>query len=207
MSSYPHKQFDNKAIRVDDVIVTKGGLNIMSATSVTRDNWMALVSGGVATLIFGVAVVFWPGLTLLVLLYLFSAYVLISGVVNVSAGLSAVGVADTWFLSVVLGAFELGVGIYLLRHTAVKFSTFIVLIGFVLIARGIVELVSSYFNEIAAAKVRALSYISGLAALAAGIVILFAKPKGGVTFVWILGLYAIVVGTLQISSLAERSRT
>src|SRR6202035_3571724 len=108
----------------------------MSTAAVTKENWWALVLGGVATIIFGVAAVFWPGLTLLVLLYLFSAYVVISGVVNVLAGLGVVGLAEAWFLPVILGAFELGVGVYLLRHVSVKFSTFVILIGFVLIARG-----------------------------------------------------------------------
>ena len=51
----------------------------MSTVSVTKENWWALVLGGVATIIFGVAAVFWPGITLLVLLYLFSAYALVSG--------------------------------------------------------------------------------------------------------------------------------
>src|SRR5258708_5026991 len=144
---------------------TKEGVS-MSTASVTKENWWALVLGGVATIIFGVAAVFWPGLTLLVLLYLFSAYVLVSGVVNVMAGLGTVGLVDSWFLPVVLGAFELGVGVYLLRHTAPKFSTFVILIGFVLIARGVVELVSSYFlSARIAARARALSYISGLGAL------------------------------------------
>lgn len=178
----------------------------MSTASITKDNWWALVSGGVATLIFGVAAVFWPGLTLLVLLYLFSAYVLISGVVNVSAALSTVGVADSWFLPIVLGAFEVGVGVYLLRHPHVAFNTFIVLIGFVLIARGIVEAVGAYFDEAASTKVRAISYISGLGALVAGIIILFAKQAQGVNFVWLLGLYAIVVGTLQIAALSEKRK-
>lgn len=174
----------------------------MSTASVTKDNWWALVLGGVATIIFGVAAVFWPGITLLVLLYLFSAYVLVSGVVNVSAGLGTLGRVESWFLPVALGAFELGVGIYLLRHTAVKFSTFIVLIGFVLIARGVIEAVGAYFNTRLVARARAVSYVSALGALAAGIAILFAKESGGVSFVWILGLYAIVVGTLQISELS-----
>ncbi|HZL07804.1 MAG TPA: DUF308 domain-containing protein [Candidatus Dormibacteraeota bacterium] len=175
----------------------------MSTASVTKENWWALVLGGVATIIFGVAAVFWPGLTLLVLLYLFSAYVLISGVVNVTAGLGTLGRVDSWFLPVVLGAFELGVGVYLLRHTAVKFSTFIVLIGFVLIARGVIEAVGAYFNTRMAARARALSYVSGLGALVAGIVILFAKQAQGVSFVWILGLYAIIVGTIQITELSS----
>jgi len=174
----------------------------MSTASVTKENWWALVSGGVATLIFGVAAVFWPGLTLLVLLYLFSAYVLFSGVVTVLAGIGTLGRVDSWFLPVALGAFELGVGVYLLRHTAVKFSTFIVLIGFVLIARGIIEAVGAYYDARASSRLRMLSYLNALGALVAGIVILFAKQSGGVSFVWILGLYAIVVGTINIAQLA-----
>jgi len=176
----------------------------MSTASVTSDNWWALVSGGVAALIFGVVAVFWPGLTLLVLLYLFSAYVLIQGVVDVTSGLSSVSVADSWFLPVVLGAYELGVGIYLLRHPSVKFSTFIVLIGATLIARGVIEAVGAYFNALVTARNRALAYVSALAGLAAGIVILFAKVSGGVAFVWILGAYAITVGILQVASLSAR---
>jgi uncharacterized membrane protein HdeD (DUF308 family) len=176
----------------------------MSTASVTKENWWALVLGGVATIIFGVAAVFWPGITLLVLLYLFSAYVLVSGVVNVTAGLSTLGQVDSWFLPVALGAFELGVGVYLLRHTMVKFETFVVLIGFVLIIRGVIEAVGAYFNARAAsAKSRALSYVSGLGALVAGIVVLFSKRPEGVSFVWILGLYAIIVGTIQITELAN----
>ncbi len=176
----------------------------MSAASVTKNNWWALVLGGVATLIFGVAAVFWPGLSLLTLLYLFSAFALVAGVVNVLAGLSTVDGADTWFLPVVLGAFQVGVGVYLLRHTDVKFSTFILLIGFTLIASGVIDAVVSYFNAAATAKAAALSYLSGLGALVAGIVILFSKEANGVNFVWVLGLYAIVVGTLQVAALADR---
>ncbi|MEK7059827.1 MAG: DUF308 domain-containing protein [Patescibacteria group bacterium] len=178
----------------------------MSTATVTKDNWGAMVLGGVATIIFGVAAVFWPGLTLLVLLYLFSAYALVSGVVNVMAGLGTIGRADAWFLPVALGAFELGVGIYLLRHVTVTFSLMVLLIGFTLIARGVVETVSAYFNSRASDKARTMSYVNGLAALVAGIAVLFAEPAHGVAFVWILGLYAIVVGTIQIAELSASNK-
>jgi len=178
----------------------------MSTASVTKENWWALVLGGVATIIFGVAAVFWPGISLLVLLYLFSAYVLISGVVNVLAGLGTVGSSDSWFLPVILGAFELGVGVYLLRHVSVAFSTFIVLIGFTLIARGVIEAVGVYYNSRLSSKAQALGYVSGLGALAAGIVILFAKQAQGVGFVWILGLYTLVVGTIHVAELASNNK-
>jgi uncharacterized membrane protein HdeD (DUF308 family) len=174
----------------------------MSTVSVTKENWWALVLGGVATLLFGLAAVFWPGLTMLVLLYLFSSYALILGVVYVLAGLGAVGRSDTWFLPLVLGAFQLGVGVYLLQHTAVKFNTFIVLIGFTLIATGVFEAVNAYYSSHMATKAQAISYLAGLAGLVAGIVILFAKQVHGVSFVWILGLYAIVVGAIHIAELS-----
>lgn len=178
----------------------------MSTASVTKETWGALVLGGVATVIFGVAAVFWPGLTLLTLLYLFSAYVLISGIVGVMAGISSIGRVNWWFLSIALGAFELGVGVYLLRHTAVKFSTFILLIGFTLVARGVVEAVSTYYGGRATDRAKAVSYFSSLAALTAGIVILFAEEAQGVAFVWVLGLYAIVVGTIALAELSSGAK-
>ena len=170
----------------------------MSAASVSKDAWWSLVVGGLVTLIFGVAVLFWPGETFLVLLYLFSSYALLSGIVNVTAGLNMTSVSDTWFLPVILGAFELGVGVYLIRHTAVKFTTFIVLIGFTLIARGLIEAVNVYYNTKLSAKIQAIGYISGLVALVAGIIILFTKESQGISFVWILGLYGLIVGILHI---------
>jgi uncharacterized membrane protein HdeD (DUF308 family) len=175
----------------------------MSTANITKDNWWALVLGGVATILFGLAAVFWPHLSQLTLLYLFSAFALIVGVVNVMAGLSIVSKVESWFLTVVLGIFELGVGVYLVRHTAVKFSTFILLIGFTLVASGLFEAVVAFFNHKATVKALAISYVSGLAGLVAGIVILFAKQSQGVSFVWILGLYAIVVGTLHITELSN----
>ena len=177
----------------------------MSTTLITKDNWWILVVGGVATILLGLAVVFWPGLTSLVLLYLFSAYVIITGVGYVLAGISSVGKSETWFLPVILGAFQLGVGVYLLRHSTVKFSTFIVLIGFTLIATGVFEAVSAYYTARLSSKAQAISYLSALGALTAGIVILFTKQVNGLSFVWVLGLYAIVVGTLHIAELSGGS--
>jgi uncharacterized membrane protein HdeD (DUF308 family) len=66
-----------------------------------------------------------------------------------------------------LGVFQLGVGVYLVRHTAVTFSTFIILIGFTLIARGVFEAVVAFFNHKATVKALAVSYVCGLSGLVA----------------------------------------
>jgi len=48
-----------------------------------------------------------------------------------------------------------------------------------------------------------MGYISGLAGLVAGIVILFSKQSSGVAFVWMLGVYALVVGVIHLAMLAR----
>jgi len=178
----------------------------MSTASVTKESWWALVLGGVATVIFGVAAVFWPGLTSLTLLYIFSAWALVVGMADGLAAVTSMGRSATWFLPAALGAFEIGTGLYLLRHTAVKFSTFVILIGFVLVARGVIEAANALYAARASAKSKAVSYFNGLVGLVAGIVVLFSKEANGVSFVWLLGVYGIVVGILYVTELAEGAK-
>jgi uncharacterized membrane protein HdeD (DUF308 family) len=158
-----------------------------------------MVLQGVVTLIFGVAAVFWPGLTLVTLLYLFSAFILLTGIVTMVRGFMNIGDTGSWFLEILLGFFELGVGVYLLRHPQVSFATFILLIGFALIARGIVDMVMAFIESGRSAGHRTLSFIIGAAALLAGIVVLFQPVSGGVAFVWILGLFALVTGPMELA--------
>jgi hypothetical protein len=114
-------------------------------------------------------------------------------------GMMSIGDGSGWFLELILGLLELGVGVYLLRHINVSFATLILLIGFSLIIRGVVEVVGSLLNSGTAASSRTLTVIAGLLALLAGIVVLFQPVASGVAFVWILGLYALIAGPLQIA--------
>ncbi len=160
--------------------------------------WWALTLRGILAVTFGIAAVFWPGITLLTLLYLFSAWVLVEGVIRIVSGIGRIGHHQLGFLTVLIGLFELGVGVYLLRHPGVSFATLILLIGFLLIIGGVVEVVATLTSDdIATAKTMAV--IIGVAAVLAGILMLFQPAASGVAFVWILGLYALVTGPLLIA--------
>ncbi|HMH31243.1 MAG TPA: DUF308 domain-containing protein, partial [Methylomirabilota bacterium] len=170
-----------------------------SASSISSEVQGALVLRGIVTLIFGVAAVFWPGITLLTLIYIFSAFILASGIIGLISGILSVGKGDWWFLQIILGIVELGIGVYLIRHVGVSFATLVLLIGFSLIIRGIVGVVGALFEKATTATGRVLSVIAGLLALVVGIVILFQPVASGVAFVWILGIYALIVGPLEIA--------
>ena len=177
----------------------------MATSSVTNELWSAWLLRGIVMVIFGIAAVFWPGITLLTIIYLFSAFILISGIVTLVHGLLDMNRTMSWFLTVLLGVFESGVGVYMLRHTSLKFTTLILLIGFVLIARGVVDIVAAFLEQ-ATSTAMTMAGLGGLLALVAGVIMLFQKSSGGVSFVWIIGLYAILVGALTISSAIDGHR-
>lgn len=158
----------------------------------------SLTFRGIAAILFGIAAVFWPGITLVTLLYLFSAWVLVDGVIRIVSGIGRLGHHQLGFLTIVVGLLELGVGVYLLRHPTVTFATLILLIGFMLIIDGIVAVVASLSDDDGATS-KTLAVIVGVAAVLAGILLLFQPAASGVAFVWILGLYALISGPMLIA--------
>lgn len=177
------------------------GKNIM-ATTVKNDLWGPLALRGVLAILFGVAAVFWPGLTLVTLVYLFSGFILATGLLTLVMGLtSAYDEGNSLLgrvLTVVLGVIEIGVGVYLLRHTDVSFQTLILLIGLTFVVRGIIDVAGSLFDE-GTASHKTFMIIGGILSVLAGIIILMQPVAGGVAFVWILGLYALITGPLLIA--------
>lgn len=178
------------------------------------DSAMSNLTGGLAlrgivAILFGIAAVFWPGLTLLTLLYLFAAFLLVSGVFGLVYGISRLGESGVSVLTRIttplLGILEIGVGVYLLRHPHVTFATLILLVGFILIVRGVFEVVEGLFEE-GPSIYRIVMILIGLLAVLAGILVLFQPAAAGVAFVWILGIYAIVIGALLLAAAVETHR-
>lgn len=170
----------------------------------------SMVLKGILLILFGAAAVFWPGLTLLTFVYIFSALLLINGVLDLVFGIGRlVDGADqmAWnrFLLVLFGVIQIGVGVYLLRHPAVGFTTFALLIAFVFLIRGIFEIVDGLFEE-REGLYRGVMVIAGVLAALAGILMFFQPARGGIAFVWILGVYALIAGPLLIALALDMDR-
>lgn len=170
--------------------------------STLKEMWGALAIRGMALIAFGIAAVFWPGITLVTIVYLFGAYVLVSGIVSLVMGLVNIGdKSDTiWsrVLVILVALVELGIGVYLLRHPTVTFATLILLIALALIIRGLFDIFSGIFGE-GGASYRTLSVIAGLVAGIVGIIMLLQPAASGVAFVWVLGVYALITGPLMLA--------
>ena len=163
--------------------------------------WWLMAVAGVLTVLFGLATLFWPGLTLVVFVYLFSAYVLAWGVVSLVSGFMQLGRQEAfWWLALIVGVLLLGVGVYLVRHPAASFATVILLVGFTFIFHGVADIVKGLFTSDASSKRRTFSVLGGALGVVAGAFILTQPVSGGVAFVWIIGLYALLLGPVLIAS-------
>ncbi len=166
-----------------------------------KDMWGALAVRGMAAIAFGIAAVFWPQITLVTLVYLFGAYILVSGVVNLIVGLTNLkDEKSIWtrVLVLIVALLEVGIGVYLLRHPLVTFATLILLIALALIIRGLFDIFTGIFGE-GGASYRTLMVLGGLVAGAVGVILLFQPAASGVAFVWVLGLYALITGPLLVA--------
>lgn len=181
--------------------ITRSESRLRSEDGLADSLWWVFLFQGLVAAFFGIAAIFWPGLTLVTLVYLFSAFVLAWGIVEIIHGFLGIRRRDTWWLSLLFGIAGLGAGLYLVRHPDVSFATFILIISLLLVGRGLIDVVGALMGR--NSRHRILSFIVGGAAVLAGILIMFQPREGGVAFVWLLGLYAMVYGALNIAMAIE----
>jgi uncharacterized membrane protein HdeD (DUF308 family) len=167
--------------------------------------WITMIESVVA-LFFGISAVFWPELTLLTLVYLLAAFVLGIGILQLLFGIMSIRARGSWWATMLIGFLGIGLGIYLVRHPHVTLHTLTLLIGLLLITRGLLDLVRALTDRASVRSgntSRILLTIIGIAALIAGIFIMTQPVSGGIAFVWILGVYAITFGVLNMAIAIE----
>lgn len=176
-----------------------------NAKTVASQEITALTVRGVVAILFGLVALFWPGLTLVTLVYVFSAFLIVSGLVGFIMSIVTLRDNKYWIMDMLLALLELGIGVYLVRHIGVTLATFILLVGISFTVRGVIDMVRAFIDSSAAGH-RVLTGLAGLVSLLAGLVVLRQPVAGGIAFVWVLGLYALITGPLMIALASEARR-
>lgn len=156
---------------------------------------------GILAVLFGLVAVIWPDITLGTLIYLFAAFILISGLVMLISGFVDLFASDksviNKVLEILIGVLEIGVGVFLLRNTAIGAATVALIIGFTILIRGVLDVIAGLFED-EGAMTKVLTVLIGVLGFIAGIFILRYPISGAVAFVWVLGLYALLSGAMLI---------
>lgn len=169
------------------------------------ENWWLVLLRGLAAIAFGAIAFFWPGITLVVLTYVWGAYALVDGVIALWAALAASGDAGPrWWLGL-SGIVSILAGIVAFADTAMTALVLLILIAVWAIVIGVLQLYSAIrlWNVIENAWWLVLS---GLIAIAFGAVLLAWPSTGALAVIWTIAWYAVFFGCMLIGLAFELRR-
>jgi len=153
--------------------------------------------------LFGLAALIWPGLTLAVLIILYGAYALVDGVFAIVAGLRAGSGTRRWLL-LAEGALGILAGLIAVFWPGVSAVVLLYIIAFWAILGGLLRIVGAVLlrREIDHEWTMALS---GVLWVLLGIVLFVLPGAGLLSLAWLIGIFALGAG-ITLIALALRVR-
>ena len=166
--------------------------------AVLTRNWWALALRGVFAILFGLAALAMPGISLKALIMLFGAYAVIDGLFAIVAGIRAVGQQQRWGPLVLEGIVDIAAGVAVFAWPALTALFLLYLVSVWAVVTGILEI---------AAALRLPRHVKGEWMLAVNGVIsvllgafLIAPPHVGIlAVVYWIGAYALIFGIMLLA--------
>ena len=180
--------------REEHFVMAKYGLS-----SIAKQLWGLGIGFGVVSILFGIVALFWPGLTVGLLIILFSIFILVWGVIGIIVSISSTSTDKFWWLELIFSILAIGLAVYLLRNPVVAAMIWIFSIGLTFLVRGVVDILEGLFDGNRTGGDRVLAFILGALGIVAGIITLIYPVSAGLAVVWIIGLYALLYGSLLIA--------
>lgn len=166
------------------------------ASDLCNRAWWVFLVGGVASVVFGVLALAKPGVALMVLGLFFAAWVLVDGAANIWGALSNKG-KDGWWIILMLGIAGVLAGGYALLNPPVSMIVFVYVVSFIVMFIGVTSLYLGW-------KIRKeipnewILYLSGALSVVFSLLILLNPVSGGISVVYVIAFWAILVGALRI---------
>lgn len=164
----------------------------MDNITMINQPWWVLAVAGAVSVLFGLAAFFWPGITILVLVWLYGAYALVYGIAQLVGMFRAIGQGATWWTHLLVGLISIAAGIFALAYPLMSTVLLLFVIAFWAIAIGLVEMVSGL------AQAQFLLLVVGLVSILFGLLLLSNPGVGALALVWTIGAFSIVRGVLLL---------
>lgn len=166
--------------------------------------WWIILLRGLSAIALGLLTIFWPAITLTIVIYFIAFYLIIDGALAAYSGLTHRTEIKWWGWLTAEGFAGIVVGIISLIWPQLTALALLYLVAFWALMSGISELISaSHFRK--HVKGEWLMVISGLLSIAFGIILILWPGGGLLALTWLIGLYALIFGII-LSMLSFRVR-
>jgi uncharacterized membrane protein HdeD (DUF308 family) len=166
----------------------------LGRTQITKARW-AIGLHGLASVVFAVMILAWPGISVYALTIVFGAYTLVTGIFELGAAFTTRKDERAWLI--LNGLLGVGVGVVVFVWPGISALALLYVIGVYAVMFGILAVVASFRLPLDGRETASL-LLTGLVAILFGIVI-FAKPGAGVLAVLaLIGAFALVTGVSEL---------
>lgn len=159
--------------------------------------WDMFLVRGILAILFGIATLLMPGITLVVLVVLFGAYALVDGTVLSVLAFKNRKADPDWWLMLITGLVSIAAGVV----TFVWPGMTTVSLFYVIVAWAIVTGISEVIYAIRFRKEiegEWLLVLDGVLSVGFGILLLAQPIPGALAVLWLIGVYAIAYGVMLV---------
>jgi uncharacterized membrane protein HdeD (DUF308 family) len=159
--------------------------------------WGWVLAFGVISILVGIAALFWPNETLVVVAVVFAVQLVVASVFQFTAAF-ATPLESGWLraLQAVLAVLSFVIGIYLLGHVSLSLLVLAFVLGFYWMFHGITDL----FLAVGHSELpgRAWIILSGILSIVVGVILVVAPGISLLTLTLVLGIWLIVFGVVAV---------
>jgi len=154
--------------------------------------WWVYALLGVLSILFGLALIAWPGMTIALFLVFFGGYAIIFGIVSLVGVFWSISHRLTWWPQLIIGLVSIAAGVFIFTNPRTTAQLLLFTIAFWAIATGLMEIFASF------AVGKFLLVILGVLTIGFGFLLL-ANPAGGaLALVLVIGVFNIIEGILLL---------
>ena len=155
----------------------------------TRGSAWALIAWGVLAILFGIAVIIWPGLTLLDLAIIFGIFAIIAGVVELIHAFTTPLSTEGRVLLGLRGLATVIIGLIAVVFPGLAIGAYVILLGVYFFVVGVIEIIGAFRGHF-----HGWLLLRGIIAVIAGIVAVLWPGIAVITLAFIFGIYALMAG-------------
>ena len=157
------------------------------------DSWWAFAMRGTFALLFGIGILSYPGVTILLLIVFFGIYALVDGITALIMGLGE----KKWYVYMALGGISVLAGLFALVRPGATALALLWLIGIWAVVKGITEIVAAFQIRKEVEGEWAIA-LSGVVSVLFGVFVLARPGNGALAVVWLIAIYAFMHGILEL---------
>jgi uncharacterized membrane protein HdeD (DUF308 family) len=173
-------------------------MTTLETPQVLQNAWKSVLAWGVLTVILGVAILVWPGISIEVAAVLFGAYLIVSGLAQVVFAFALDVPGGERVLLFISGALSLGLGVLAFRHLGEGYAISLlgIWIGVSFIFQGVAETTLAItYKELPG---RGWHMFLGILSVIAGMVVMAWPFDSIVLLAIVTGVWLVVIGLCAI---------